>query len=121
MRQLGILIMTGFIILSGCTTNKTKKASQQLDASQTIKQRDIPTKHLKTINKNLPTIGLLVYDDVLVTEVTAASDVFSKPTEGGKQLFNVITIAEKEDPIVSEEGLKILPDYTFQNCPELIT
>jgi transcriptional regulator GlxA family with amidase domain len=44
---------------------------------------------------------------------------FSKPDKNKKQLFNVITIAETEKPIVTEEGLKIVPDYTFANCPKL--
>jgi transcriptional regulator GlxA family with amidase domain len=60
-----------------------------------------------------------MYNGVLTTEVTATADVFTKPTPDGKKLFNVITIAETSDPIVSEEGLKIVPDYTFENCPKL--
>lgn len=68
---------------------------------------------------DLPVIGLLMYDGVLTTEVTAAADVFTKPTEEGKELFHVITIAESADPIVTEEGLRITPDYTFDNCPPL--
>ncbi|WP_435067264.1 DJ-1/PfpI family protein [Christiangramia sp. 3-2217-3z] len=34
-------------------------------------------------------------------------------------MFNVITIAETENPITTEEGIRILPDYTFENCPKL--
>ena len=60
-----------------------------------------------------------MYNGVLTTEVTAAADVFTKPTQDGKQLFNVITIAETANVIVSEEGLKMIPDYTFENCPKL--
>lgn len=76
-------------------------------------------KHIKPFNAELPTIGLLMYDGVLTTEVTAAADVFTKPTEDGKQLFNVITIAETAAAIISEEGLKLVPDHTFANCPKL--
>ena len=76
-------------------------------------------KHLKPFNSDLPTIGLLMYDGVLQSEVVATSDVFSKPTEDGKQLFNVITIAETLKPVTTEEGLTIIPDYTFENCPKL--
>lgn len=74
---------------------------------------------LKPISDSLPIIGLLMYNGVLTTEVTATADVFTKPAPDGKKLFNVITIAETSDPIVSEEGLKIVPDYTFENCPKL--
>lgn len=77
------------------------------------------SENLKKLNQNLPTIGLLMYDDVLMTELTAPIDVFTKLTEDGKQLFNVITIAESYDFIISEEGLKMFPDYTLENSPKL--
>ncbi len=73
----------------------------------------------KKLDKNLPIIGLLMYDEVLTTELTAPMDVFTKYTEDGKKLFNVITIAETYDFIVSEEGLKMFPDYTIENSPKL--
>ncbi len=61
-----------------------------------------------------------MYDGVLTTEVTAAADVFTKPDgEGGKQLFNVVTIAQDKSSIVTEENLTLVPDYTFENTPAL--
>lgn len=74
---------------------------------------------LKPLNADLPIIGILMYDDVLTTELTGPMDVFTKYTEDGKQLFNVITIAESYDFIVSEEGLKMFPDYILTNAPKL--
>lgn len=82
-------------------------------------QTDTLAKHLKPFKADLPTIGLLMYDGVLTTEVTAAADVFTKPTEDGKQLFNVVTITETANPIVTEEGLKLVADHTFISCPKL--
>ncbi len=78
-----------------------------------------PSKYTKPLRPELPTIGLLMYEGVLTTEVTAAADVFCKSTQDGKQLFNVVTIAENSQPVVSEEGLKLSPDYGFDNCPTL--
>lgn len=75
------------------------------------------SKHLKPFNKELPTIGLLMYNGVLQGEVIATSDVFAKLDKDGTQLFNVIAIAETEKPITTEEGMKFVPDYTFDNCP----
>lgn len=60
-----------------------------------------------------------MYNGLLQSEVIATSDVFAKPIEGGEQIFNVITIAETENPITTEEGIRILIDYTFNNCPKL--
>lgn len=85
----------------------------------TENQKTALSEKLKKLNPDLPIIGLLMYDKVLTTELTAPMDVFTKYTEDGKQLFNVITIAETYDFIVSEEGLKMFPDYTLENSPKL--
>ncbi len=114
------LIMAIFaIILCSCNSNGSRTNTENHSVHQNETQADTLTKHLKPFKKDLPVIGLLMYPGVLTTEVTAAADVFAKPTEAGVQLFNVITIAETSTPIVSEEGLKIVPDYTFENCPPL--
>ncbi len=117
MKKNGIIKMIVLVlILISCNTDKNKTDQH---TSQNEILSDTLTKHLKPFNTELPTIGLLMYNGVLQSEVIAASDVFAKPTEKGKQLFNVITIAETEDPITTEEGMKFVPDYTFENCPKL--
>ncbi len=108
MKNLAILVILS--VLFACEGN-----NEELNSYTT----DFKSKHIKKFNPDLSTIGLLMYDGVLTTEVTAAADVFTKSTEGGVQLFNVITIAETLDPIVSEEGIKMVPDHTFDNCPKL--
>lgn len=114
MRKLTTLVaLTIFAIFSACNTQQTTTGQQNVLASDTL------TKHLKPFDPNLPTIGLLMYNGVLQSEVVATSDVFAKPTEAGKQVFNVITIAETKNPITTEEGLHLVPDYTFDNCPKL--
>ncbi|MHA7099220.1 DJ-1/PfpI family protein [Roseivirga pacifica] len=114
MRKLTTLVTLAiFAIFSACNTQQTTTGQQNVLASDTL------TKHLKPFDPNLPTIGLLMYNGVLQSEVVATSDVFAKPTETGKQLFNVITIAETQNPITTEEGLHLVPDYTFDNCPKL--
>lgn len=114
MKQLLTLILCA-TMLFGCNSPQVKKEEKETTklASDTL------TTHLKPFVDGLPTIGLLMYNGVLTTEVTATADVFAKPTEDGKQLFNVITIAETAHPIVSEEGLKLVSDFTFENCPKL--
>jgi transcriptional regulator GlxA family with amidase domain len=73
----------------------------------------------KAVVDSLPKIGLLVFDGVLTTEVTAAMDVFAKMSEGGTRLFNVFTIAESKESFRSEEGLVMIPDFTYEDTPEL--
>lgn len=114
LKILSILSIALLLISCNTQSKKTEVATQENTTST-----DTLTKHLKPFNPELPTIGLLMYNGVLQSEVVATSDVFAKPTEAGEQLFNVITIAETTNPITTEEGLHLVPDYTIENCPKL--
>jgi len=96
--KLFMLLLLAIFSLN-CTENRTPKPKQ--------------------LQPNLPIIGLLAYEGVLTTELTAPLDVFTKLSEDGKKLFNVIIITEKKAPIISEEGLTIISDFTYENCPKL--
>jgi transcriptional regulator GlxA family with amidase domain len=102
-----------FLIIALLIRCQTPETNQNLAATHQHAAK------MKTIDPSLPNIGLLMYPGVLTTEVTATADVFTKKTEAGKPLFNVFTIAETLAPVVSEEGLTIVPDYSFSNCPTL--
>jgi len=118
MKNIGFVIIVIFsAILISCNSDNTR--SNIDNKNEASVKSDTLTKHLKPFKEDLPTIGLLMYNGVLQSEVIATSDVFAKPTEDGEQIFNVITIAETENPITTEEGIRILPDYTFENCPKL--
>lgn len=73
----------------------------------------------KTINQDIPTIGILIFEGVIINEVVAPLDVFSNPNIDKKQLFNVITIATENKTYKSAHGLKIAPDYIIDNVPNL--
>ncbi|MFD0964828.1 DJ-1/PfpI family protein [Pseudofulvibacter geojedonensis] len=103
----------------GCQSEKSNSNLKSEDTIQTKNKKDKQAKHIRPFKKELPTIGLLMYDGVLQGEVIATSDVFAKLDKNGNQLFNVISIAETNDPIVTEEGMKFVPDYSFDNCPKL--
>ena len=121
MTKFGTLISLIFATIAiSCTSDKSKNHTESENINHTEKKTDTLTKHLKPFKADLPTIGLLMYNGVLQSEVIATSDVFAKPTEDGKQLFNVVSIAETENPITTEEGMHFVPDYTFDNCPKLI-
>ena len=113
-----IIIICATLLMS-CKQEKSNNKVESPELTKTEQQTDTLTKHLKPFKPELPTIGLLMYNGVLQSEVIATSDVFAKPTEDGKQLFNVIAIAETEKLITTEEGMHFVPDYTFENCPQL--
>ncbi|CAM1342358.1 DJ-1/PfpI family protein [Tenacibaculum aestuarii] len=117
MKKISFIIVLVFaIIATGCNSKKSKSSS---NSEEIVSPSDTLTKHLKPFNPDLPTIGLLMFNGVLQGEVIATSDVFGKPNKDGKQLFNVVAIAETAKPITTEEGMHFVPDFTFDNCPKL--
>ena len=107
------------LITIGCQSEKSKPNLKSEGTSRTKIETDMQAKYIRPFKKELPTIGLLMYNGVLQGEVIATSDVFAKLDKDGNQLFNVISITETNEPIVTEEGMKFVPDYTFDNCPQL--
>lgn len=86
----------------------------------TTNTNSLPTKMTKkTIDENLPTIGILIFEGVIINEVVAPLDVFSTSNKEGKQQFNVITIAKENKVYTSAHGLKVKPDVTLNNVPQL--
>lgn len=120
MKKFRIIITVIFAAAQiSCNSEKSETIPESEAINYTENQTDTLTTHLKPFKPELPTIGLLMFNGVLQSEVIATSDVFSKPTEDGQQLFNVVSIAETENPITTEEGMRFVPDYTFENCPKL--
>ncbi len=119
MKKIGIITMICTIITVGCNSDKSRTNTESPEITKIEKETDTRDKYLKAFKPELRTIGLLMYNGVLQGEVIATSDVFAKLTVDGEQLFNVVSIAETENPITTEEGMHFVPDYTFENCPEL--
>lgn len=64
-------------------------------------------------------VGILVIEGVYNTELTAPMDMFHHTifhTDPGMRVF---LVSESEQPVTSFEGLRILPDYSFANCPDI--
>lgn len=110
-----LLLCAVCIATIGCTSEHSNSTLKNTN----LTQAETPSKYSRPFKKELPTIGLLMYDGVLQGEVIATSDVFAKMDKNHHQVFNVVTIAETEKPIVTEEGITLVPDYTYDNCPEL--
>lgn len=71
------------------------------------------------LDPQLPTVGVILYDKVLTTEVTAVFDVFTKHPEDSGPLFNVITVAATREVVTTEDGIRIVPDFSFATSPRL--
>ena len=63
-------------------------------------------------------VGILLFNDIELLDFAGPFEVFSVTSElNSHQLFNVFTIASDGAPIQSVNGLKVLPDFAFDNHP----
>ena len=62
--------------------------------------------------------AILIFNDVEVLDFAGPFEVFNTAnTEHGENIFNVYTIAEKNGVISASNGLKVIPDYSLDDCP----
>ena len=70
-------------------------------------------------------VGILIFDEIEVLDFTGPYEVLSatRLNESKRREdpspFEVITVAEKQAVIRAQGGLKVIPDYSFDNCPSL--
>ena len=79
----------------------------------------------ENINSESKTVGILIFDNVEVLDVAGPFEVFSitrldeNKRDWTDSPFRICLLAEKAFPINAIGGLKLTPDYTFDNCPKL--
>jgi len=62
--------------------------------------------------------AILIFDDVEVLDFTGPFEVFAVTDElADKTLFNVFTVAELPGTVRARNGLKVVPDHTFESAP----
>ena len=74
---------------------------------------------------SVKTVGILIFNDVEVLDVAGPFEVFSMTRlEEDKRYettspFRVVLLSEKKTPVIAIGGLKLIPDFTFDDCPNL--
>lgn len=104
-----ILFYWACFLCFGCTPTSAP-SNQSTSTPKNIKN---------PLNHQLPTIGILVFDGVIMNEVLAPIDVFAQPNTEGSPLFNVLTIGKTNKIYQTAHGLSIIPDVSIDECPEL--
>ena len=76
--------------------------------------------------KQLPiTVGILIFEQVEVLDVTGPFEVFSvaRLNEERRSIepspFRMLLLGKTLDQVTAVGGLRLIPDVTFDNCPEL--
>lgn len=120
-----LLILIWNLILISCVRNEPKSNSLLQENSLNILKEDLESveqeKKLVEFSENdsIYQVALLIMNGTYNTELTAPMDIFhhSKFRKGIKTM-NVFTIAESLETIETFEGLKINPDFSFnENHP----
>lgn len=70
-------------------------------------------------------VGIVLFEDVEVLDFCGPFEVFSATRLNDDRRreepspFEVLLVAEKDFPVVTTGGMKVIPDYTFESCPKL--
>lgn len=70
-------------------------------------------------------VGIVVFNEVEVLDFCGPFEVFSvtRLNENRRREdpspFEVFLVAELSAPVITTGGMKVIPDYTFENCPAL--
>lgn len=57
-------------------------------------------------------VAIMIFPGVQIIDYTGPYEVF------GQAGYDVFTVAEKADPLVTSMGMNVVPNYTFVNCPK---
>jgi transcriptional regulator GlxA family with amidase domain len=84
-------------------------------------------KHLKERGKKLERkrVGIVLFEDIEVLDFCGPFEVFSAVRLNEEQRreepspFDVWLVAENPEPVTTTGNMKVIPHYTFENCPAL--
>ena len=65
------------------------------------------------------TIGVLLFPDAEELDFVGPYEVFGMLSKHFDQDWQVVTVAEAREPVVCANGLVVVPDRTFDDCPPL--
>jgi len=110
-RRLNTLALASVVLLLGCAARA--ETAGQTAAAQAPQPAPAPQK--KTANLNL---AIFIFDGVQIIDYTAPYEVLGQAHVGREHLFNIYTVAEREGPITTAMGMRVIPRYTFANMPK---
>ena len=64
-------------------------------------------------------IGVLIFPQVEELDFVGPFEILSHVNYIKENSTNVVLVAEKQEPIIAYNGMKILPDISIEKCPQL--
>lgn len=63
-------------------------------------------------------VAILIFDEIEVLDFAGPFEVFAVTNELHRQeAFNTVTVAVKPGTVRAHNGLKVIPEFTLENCP----
>jgi len=105
-----LLLVTLFFGIISCGNHTDKLPnSLEVDSPSLVKKKSFPKLDSTRYN-----VGFLIMDGVYNTELTAPFDIFQHTIfRKNIKAMNVFTVANTDDPILTFEGMRIVPDFNY--------
>ena len=106
-----LFLLLTILLITACNTSEEKKKDLN---NEMLKQVQPDEKEFPKLAANRYNVAFLIMDGVYNTELTAPFDIFQHTIfRDGIKAMNVFTVANTDQPIVTFEGMRILPDYNY--------
>ncbi len=110
------LLACALLLAPGCGSTGARPALPPEPGQQTARE----SLGLAAVARVQPlNVGFLVLDGVYNTELTAPYDIFHHSVFHAEPGMRVFTVGPDHEPITSFEGLRLLPDYGFDDAPPI--
>ncbi len=70
-------------------------------------------------------VGIVLFENIEVLDFCGPFEVFSVTRLNAERRqeelspFEVLLVAEEDEPVLTSGGMKVIPDHTFESCPQL--
>jgi len=113
MKHLLFLFTVPFLVSCIPIAIGTEEKKQNTNG-EILKQVEHDEKYVPIIEPNRYNVAFLIMDGVYNTELTAPFDIFQHTIfRDSIKPMNVFTVANTDAPIMTFEGMRILPDYNY--------
>jgi len=113
--ELGLLAAITLVVLGQLSGSNPAKAPSGSEGNQAV----VKTNPLKPPAQGSIPVAFLISEGAQMIDFAGPWEVFQdvRVPERADQPFRVYTVSESTSPIHASGGMKIVPDYTFENAP----
>jgi putative intracellular protease/amidase/YHS domain-containing protein len=113
--ELGLLAAITLVVLGQLLGSNPAKAPSASEGNQAV----VTTNPLKPPTQGSIPVAFLISEGAQVIDFTGPWEVFQDVMVPGRtdHPFRLYTVSESTSPIHASGGMKIVPDYTFENAP----